>query len=67
MTYKVVRFYFRENYMCKRVVKRVLTLEQAQAHCRNPETSSSTATSATARRRTRERGPWFDAYEKEGK
>ena len=39
-----------------------LTLEEAQAHCREPETSSNTATSAAAQERTRVYGPWFDSY-----
>lgn len=58
--YSVIRFYFRNG---RRVIERGLTLEQAQAHCSNPETSSSTATSKAARARTRRLGPWFDGYE----
>ena len=58
--YKIVRMYFRGG---KRTIERGLTLEEAQAHCKNPETSSSTATSAKARRLTAQRGPWFDGYE----
>lgn len=61
-TYKIVRGYFRGG---RRTIKTGLTLEEAQAHCRNPETSSRTATSAAARRRTAERGPWFDGYTEE--
>jgi len=61
-TYKIVRCYMNGGHQF-RTVKRGLTLEQAQAHCRNPETSSKTATSAAARRRTKTRGPWFDGYE----
>jgi hypothetical protein len=60
--YKIVRMYFNGG---RRVVKRDLTLEEAQAHCQDPETSSSTATSAAAKRRTREKGPWFDGYEEQ--
>lgn len=59
-TYKIVRCY--QNGP-SRTIRRGLTLAEAQAHCRNPETSSRTATSAAARRRTKTRGPWFDAYE----
>lgn len=62
MTYKIVRMYFRGG---RRTIVTGLTLEEAQAHCKNPETSSRTATSAAARRRTRERGPWFDGYERD--
>lgn len=69
--YKIVRLYQRpivNTYRggggyTRRTIKSGLTLEQAQAHCSDPETSSSTATSAKARKRTRERGPWFDSYQ----
>jgi hypothetical protein len=61
MLYKVVRFYGNGHRHTVRG-KTGLYLEEAQAHCNNPETSSETATSAAARRRTRERGPWFDGY-----
>lgn len=59
-TYKIIRSYFKGG---KRTIERGLTLEEAQAHCSNPETSSSTATSAKARRLTESRGPWFDGYD----
>lgn len=59
-TYKIVR-HFRDRDT-KRTIKRGLTLEQAQAHCNDSETSSSTCTSATGKRRTRMYGPWFDGY-----
>jgi len=62
-TYKIVRGYF--NNSRKRTIKTGLTLEQAQEHCRDPETSSSTAQSAVARKRTRQHGPWFDGYTQE--
>lgn len=55
--YRIIRFYFRGG---RRVIARGLTYEEALAHCHNPETSSSTAKSPAARRRTREIGPWFD-------
>ena len=59
--YRIVRFYFhRPGY--SRTIARGLTLEQAQAHCSSPETSSSTATGPAARARTRRVGPWFDGY-----
>tara|TARA_R100000008_G_scaffold69203_1_gene46535 strand:- start:988 stop:1164 length:177 start_codon:yes stop_codon:yes gene_type:complete len=50
----------------QRTVKRGLTLEQAQAWCRNPETSWRTATTPEATERTRRCGMWFDGYSKEG-
>lgn len=58
--YRIVRNYFNGP---SRVIRRGLTLEEAQAHCRDPETSSKTATSSRAKRRTAQRGPWFDGYE----
>jgi hypothetical protein len=62
-TYKIVRRYFRDNR--RRVIRRGLTLEQAQAHCNDPETSSKTATTHHARALTSRRGPWFDGYDEE--
>jgi hypothetical protein len=59
--YKIVRFYQRGE---RRTIETGLTLEQAQRHCNNPETSSTTARSSAARKRTRERGMWFDGYYK---
>lgn len=65
MSYKIVRMYF-HNAAAKRVIASGLTLEQAQAHCQDPETSSSTAKGAAAVRRTKAKGPWFDGYTEEG-
>ena len=63
-TYKVVRMYQSDEHPSE-VIEEGLTLKEAQAHCRDPETSSSTATDADATARTTERGPWFDGYEEE--
>ena len=46
--YKIIRF-FRERNRHNRVIKRNLTLDEAQAHCRNPATAKE--------------GEWFDGYE----
>jgi len=43
--YNIVRFKFKGR---SRIIKRGLTLEEAQEHCRNPETSGD---------------GWFDGYE----
>lgn len=61
--YKVVRHYFesRSEHL-RRTVKSGLTLEEAQAHCRDPETSSSTCKLRRNVKRTEERGAWFDGY-----
>lgn len=42
-----------------------LTLEEAQAHCKDPETIWKTCTGAAGKRRTRQHGPWSDGYEEE--
>lgn len=60
--YKIVRMYQRGF---RRTIKTGLTLEDAQKHCQDPETSSSTCTSSRGKDRTRRQGPWFDGYEQE--
>ena len=62
-TYKIVRHYQDEDR--KDLIATGLTLEEAQAHCKDPETSSVTAVSDMARIRTRFRGPWFEGYTEE--
>ena len=58
--YKIIRFYFNGG---SRTIKTGLTLEEARAHCNDPETSSSTCTRPDRKRITRRNGPWFDGYE----
>lgn len=60
MSYRIIRFFRNSNR--KMIVKRGLTLEVAQLHCNDSETSSSTCTKAAGKRRTRRYGPWFDGY-----
>ena len=60
--YKIVRFYFDRPGM-RRTIKTGLTLEEAQAHCSNEETSSETCKGSTNKARTKQRGEWFDGYE----
>ncbi len=62
--YKIVRMYF-NSAIKNRTIRRGLTLEEAQAHCQDTETSSSTCTKSPGRRRTRRYGMWFDGYEEE--
>jgi len=57
--YKVVRMYFKGG---RRTILSNLTLEQAQAHCQDKETSSSTCTKSAGKARTRRMGAWFDGY-----
>ena len=59
MTYKIVRLFFNGR---KYTIARGLTLEEAQSHCKDPETSSSTCKKAVNVRRTRTHGMWFDSY-----
>lgn len=65
--YKIVRMYFKggTGTIQRRTVQTGLTVEEAQAHCRDPETSSSTCTSYVGRQRTKKVGEWFDAYEEQ--
>lgn len=60
--YTIIRFY-KDHYPRRRVIARGLSLEQAQAHCHDPETSSSTCKKPHNVRRTKRLGPWFDGYE----
>jgi hypothetical protein len=65
-TYRIVRMYFdRERAPARRTVQVGLTLEEAQAHCKDPETSSNTCKKARGKKRTNVYGPWFDGYEEE--
>lgn len=50
-TYKIIRHFHPSLDRAKRVVKRGLTLEEAQAWCRDPT--------------TRKEGEYFDGYDKE--
>ena len=61
--YKVIRMYFNGG---SRVIKKRLTLEEAQAHCRDEETSSSTCTNSAGKARTKRLGAWFDGYDSMG-
>ena len=59
--YKIIRFYYGKS---PRIIKRGLTLEQAQTHCQDKETSSSTCTLYEGRKRTQTLGKWFDGYDR---
>ncbi len=63
MTYEIVRFYQGDHP--QEVIATGLSLEDAKAHCNDPETSSRTATGAEAVARTEEHGPWFDGFRAE--
>ena len=63
-TYKIIRMYCNTPQRNK-IIAWGLTLEEAQAHCSDPETSSSTASGLTETLLTKNFGPWFDGYEEE--
>jgi hypothetical protein len=63
-TYKVQRLYFRDSSK-RRTIKTRLSLEEAQAHCSDPETSASTCKKAANMRHTALHGLWFDSYTEE--
>lgn len=58
--YRIVRMFQRGG---TRTIKSDLTLEEAKAWCRDPETSSSTCKTAVKKAYTKAHGPWFDGYE----
>lgn len=67
MTYFILRKFFNGGPFvtleCKgTVIKGGLTLEAAQAHCSDPQTSSATCTTDEGKALTEDKGPWFDCY-----
>lgn len=60
-TYVITRHFFKGSR--RRVIERGLSLQDAQAHCKSPQASSSTAVGRGAY--TKRVGPWFDGYDKE--
>ena len=66
-TYKIVRTFGGVHHVrTRRTIKRGLTLKQAMAHCRNPETNSRTATGPEATARTEKYRVWSDTFTSEG-
>lgn len=63
-SYKVLRFYESDSVETETVLTG-LTLDQAQAHCKDPETSSSTCTNPEGVERTARSGRWFDGWTEE--
>jgi len=61
--YDIVRHFFNGRH---RTIRRGVTLEEAQAHCRDSETSWRTCEKAAGKARTRRCGEWFDGYRKRG-
>jgi len=54
--YKIIRMHFNENTR-NRTIKKGLTLDEAQAHCRRDDTHETIEQVGDA--------AWFDGYEKE--
>jgi hypothetical protein len=63
-TYTVVRF-FANPELDEEVLTTGLSLDEARAHCRDPESSSRTCTGRSGRAITKVHGPWFDGYREE--
>lgn len=67
-TYKIIRYFndagpfFGDG---SEIIATGLTLKQAKEHCRDPETSSRTCTSAAGIALTHQRGNWFDGFDEE--
>lgn len=57
--YRIVRHFASGQ---KRTILDRLSLEEARAHCKDPNSSSKTCTDKVGKARTRKSGPWFDAY-----
>lgn len=57
-TYKIERLYS-TGYQDRKLIAEGLTLEDAQEHCSDPETSGSTCSDLS------KRGQWFDSYTEE--
>ena len=62
MTYRIVRHFASGE---KEDIDSGLTLEEAKAHCSDPNTSSRTATGAAEVELTAAKGAWFDGYDEE--
>jgi hypothetical protein len=58
--YMIVRFYMSGEP--EKVIRKNVSLAEAQAHCNNPETTSTTATCARSAKITAAHGEWFDGY-----
>lgn len=61
--YKIIRNF--QKGAQKQVLLTNLSLKEAQEHCEDPETSSSTCQSEENTKRTELYGPWFDSYQEQ--
>jgi len=60
-TYYIIRKFKNSEHRDTKI-KDDLTLKEAQEHCRDPETSSQTATSPEAKALTAKCGDWMDVF-----
>ncbi len=60
-TYEIIRHY--SNGYPKKLIAEGLTLGEAQEHCKDPETSSSTCSAKV--QQGEQACEWFDGYEEE--
>ena len=61
-SYMVIRKFYSGD---EQTIETGLTLEDAKAHCKDPETSSRTCTEPENVKLYDTKGPWFDVYEQE--
>ena len=54
---------FQKDDIKSKIIKHHVTLEDAQEHCSDDETSSSTCTTTDGLKLTIKSGQWFDGYE----
>jgi hypothetical protein len=59
-TYKIVRFH--KDGSDQKILKRGLSLQEAQEHCKDDETASNTCSTIESLEYTRKHGEWFDAF-----
>jgi len=60
--YKIIEFRFGGD---NKTIETGLTLEEAQEHCQDPETSSKTCEAPHRKQKTRTIGEWFHGYSEE--
>jgi hypothetical protein len=63
VTYTVVRKY--RNGSPDKIIETMVTIEEAQEHCKDSETSSRTCKGKKALEHTEKYGEWFDCYYEE--
>ncbi len=63
-TYKIVRHYQRSSEE-RETIATGLSIEEAQEHCSDLNSSSKGCVTTEGVRRTTDKGPWFDGYYQE--